>query len=55
MYSSSQLNECNMAKINTLLEVECKRNVILEFLWSNVIMFLFMMTFYFIVVFNLKH
>ncbi len=47
-----------MAKINARLEVECKGNVILEFLWSNVIllfMFLFMMTFSFIVVINLKH
>ncbi len=56
-YSTSQLNEHNMAKINAL-EVECKGNVILEYLWSNVIllfMFLFMMKFSFIVVINLKH
>ncbi len=45
-----------MEKINAL-EVECKGNVILEFLWSNVMlfMFLFMIKFYFIVVINLKH
>ncbi len=54
-HSTSQLYEYNMAKINALLEVECKENVILEFLWSNVIMFLFMMKLYFIVVINLKH
>ncbi len=40
--------------MNALLEVECKGNVILEFLWSSVIMFLFMMKFSFIVI-NLKH
>ncbi len=42
--------------MNALLEAECKGNVILEFLWSNVIllfMFLFMMKFSFIVVINL--
>ncbi len=57
-YSTSQLYEYSMAKINARLEIECKGNVILEFLWSNIIllfMFLFMMTFYFIVVINLKH
>jgi len=57
-YSTSQLNECNMAKMNACLEVECKGNIILEFLWSNVIslfMILFMMKFSFIVVINLKH
>ncbi len=44
--------------MNALLEVEWKGNVILEFLWSNVMllfMFLFMMKFSFIVVINLKH
>ncbi len=33
---SSQLNLYNVAKMNALLEVECKGNVILEFLLSNV-------------------
>ncbi len=45
-----------MAKMNAILEVECKGNIILEFLYSNVIlvfMFLFMMKFNFIVVINL--
>ncbi len=36
-YSTSQLNKCNMANMNALLEVECKGNVILVFLWSIVI------------------
>ncbi len=40
-----------MAKMNAILEVECEGNVILEFLWSNVM--LFMIKFYFIVVINL--
>ncbi len=46
-----------MAKMNAL-EVECKGNVILEFMWSNVMMlfmFLVMMKCSFIVVINLKH
>ncbi len=33
-----------MAKINARLEAECKGNVILEFLWSNVLL-LFMFLF----------
>ncbi len=37
-YSTSQLNKCNMANMNVLLEDECKGNVILVFLWSNVIL-----------------
>ncbi len=45
MYSTCQLNECNMAKINALLEVECKRNFILEFMLS-ILLFLFMIFIY---------
>ncbi len=48
-YSTSQLNECNVAKMNGLLPVEFKGNAILDFLWSNVIMlfmFLFIILFY---------
>ncbi len=53
-YSNSQLYEYNR-KYECMFGSWIYGNVILYFLWSNVIMFLFMMKLSFIVVINLKH
>ncbi len=45
-YSTSQLNECNVAKMNGLLQVEFKGNAILEFNVIMLFMFLFIILFY---------